>query len=135
MDAPASARRLSLGLNDARAGETSALAQGRGRLSLSVVISLGVDVLILALLLFARHPRLLPESEAQDAPVQHLVWLNQSGPGGGGGGGGNRMKEPPRAAERHGRDRVTVPVAKVPALEPQHAQVEANSVEQLNIPA
>ena len=65
-----------------------------------------------------------------------IIWLSQPGPGGGGGGGGNQMKEPPRAAELPGRDKITVPVEKPPVIEaPQIAKVEPNPVEQLNIPA
>ncbi len=65
-----------------------------------------------------------------------IVWLAEPGPGGGGGGGGNQMKEPPRKVEMPGKDRLTVPVAKPPALEiRQQAKVEPSPVEQLNIPA
>lgn len=64
-----------------------------------------------------------------------IVWLTQAGPGGGGGGGGNRMKEPPREAKLPGRDKITVPVVKPPAVELQQAKAEPNPVEQLNIPA
>ena len=44
------------------------------------------------------------------------------------------MKEPPRQAELPGKDKLTVPVEKKPALE-QQAKVEPNPIEQLNIPA
>ena len=62
-----------------------------------------------------------------------IVWLTRPGPGGGGGGGGNQMKEPPRKAELPGKDTITVPVVKAPALEV--TKKEPNPVEQLNIPA
>jgi periplasmic protein TonB len=66
----------------------------------------------------------------------HIVWLSEPGPGGGGGGGGNKMKEPPRAAEMPGKDKITVPVEKRPKLEVQEqVKNEPNPVEQLNIPA
>ena len=65
-----------------------------------------------------------------------IIWLAQPGPGGGGGGGGNRMKEPPRQAELPGKDKLTVPVSKPPALEPPKiAKLEPNPIEQLVIPA
>jgi TonB family protein len=65
-----------------------------------------------------------------------IIWLVQPGPGGGGGGGGNQMKEPPRKAEMPGKDKITVPVSKPPAIEaPRQAKVEPNPVEMLNIPA
>jgi TonB family protein len=69
-----------------------------------------------------------------DVNPNQIVWLSQPGPGGGGGGGGNKMKEPPRKAELPGKDKITVPVAKAPALETV-AKNEPNPVEQLNIPA
>jgi len=66
----------------------------------------------------------------------HIVWLSQPGPGGGGGGGGNKMKEQPRQAELPGKDKITVPVEKPPALElKKETKEEPNPVEQLNIPA
>jgi protein TonB len=72
----------------------------------------------------------------QEQPNANIVWLSEPGPGGGGGGGGNRMKEPPRAAELPGKDKITVPVTKPPKLEnPQQAKNEPDPVAQLNIPA
>jgi periplasmic protein TonB len=74
---------------------------------------------------------ILPEQ-----PDPRIVWLSQPGPGGGGGGGGNQMKEPPRKAELPGKDKLTVPVTKPPAIEaPRQAKVEPNPIELLNIPA
>jgi protein TonB len=71
-----------------------------------------------------------------ELPNANIIWLNQPGPGGGGGGGGNRMKEPPRQAELPGKDKLTVPVAKPPAMEvQQQVKNEPNPIEQLNIPA
>lgn len=71
-----------------------------------------------------------------EPPNANIIWLNQPGPGGGGGGGGNRMKEPPRQAELPGKDKLTVPVAKPPAMEvQQQVKNEPNPIEQLNIPA
>src|SRR6267142_338990 len=59
-----------------------------------------------------------------DQPNANIIWLSQPGPGGGGGGGGNKMKEPPRAAELPGKDKITVPVAKPPKLEVQQPKPE-----------
>jgi protein TonB len=64
-----------------------------------------------------------------------IVWLAEPGPGGGGGGGGNQMKEPPRAAELPGKDKITVPTVKPPAEEPKPKAPEPDPVEQLTIPA
>jgi protein TonB len=55
--------------------------------------------------------RVAPSPEP-DRAMPRMVWLKASGPGGGGGGGGNDRKEPPRRAERPGRDAITVPAAK-----------------------
>ncbi|MCU1382904.1 MAG: hypothetical protein JWL71_1601 [Acidobacteria bacterium] len=70
-----------------------------------------------------------------DQPNTNIIWLSQPGPGGGGGGGGNRMKEPPRAAEMPGKDKITVPVSKPPKMEMQEVKKEPDPVAQLNIPA
>jgi protein TonB len=70
-----------------------------------------------------------------DQPNSNIIWLSQPGPGGGGGGGGNRMKEPPRAAELPGKDKITVPVTKPPKLEMQEVKKEPDPVAQLNMPA
>ena len=71
-----------------------------------------------------------------EQPNTHIVWLSEPGPGGGGGGGGNKMKEPPRAAELPGKDKITVPVEKPKKLEvQQQVKNEPNPIEQLNIPA
>ncbi len=79
----------------------------------------------------ARTAPFLPE-----VPNDQIVWLTQPGPGGGGGGGGNKMKEPPRQAELPGKDKITVPVAKPPALElKKETQEEPEPVQQVNIPA
>ncbi|HMD33541.1 MAG TPA: TonB family protein [Vicinamibacterales bacterium] len=96
-----------------------------------------IVVVIAAFLLIRYVPRaetsvaILPEK-----PNQNIIWLSEPGPGGGGGGGGNRMKEPPRQAEMPGKDKITVPVEKKPALEPPK-QVAKNEPppDQLNIPA
>ena len=72
-----------------------------------------------------------------EEPNEHIVWLNDPGPGGGGGGGGNKMPDPPKVAELPGKDKITVPVAKPEKLE---VKLEAKNepppqLEQLNIPA
>ena len=95
-----------------------------------------------AVLLFAvLAVRYVPAAAATSAilPFQanrDIIWLSQPGPGGGGGGGGNRMQAPPRPAEEPGKDKITVPVAKPPKLEPPKlARNEPDPIEQLNIPA
>ena len=105
----------------------------------AAVASLGthivVVVAVLLLIKYAPRPVTAAAVLPQEAP-SHIVWLTEPGPGGGGGGGGNRMKEPPRAAELPGKDKITVPVTKPPKLEvQQQVKNEPNPVEQLNIPA
>lgn len=71
-----------------------------------------------------------------DRAPSDIVWINQPGPGGGGGGGGNSTPEPPRKAELPGRDKVTVPVAKPPAVTPEPPkEVPKPEPAQINIPA
>ncbi len=108
------------------------------RLSVSLVASAIIDVTIVVLLVLASryHPAASASSVVQDQPNKEIIWLAEPGPGGGGGGGGNKMKEPPRKAELPGKDKITVPVAKPPKLEPpQQVKNEPSPIEQLNIPA
>lgn len=83
----------------------------------------------------------LPDAEPTPPEVwrqpQGIVWLAQPGPGGGGGGGGNRSPEPPRKAELVGQDKLTVPVAKVPDLQPPQTNEpeDPKPQQELNIPA
>jgi TonB family protein len=90
--------------------------------------------LLVAVIRYGTHgtttAAILPEQ-----PNSQIIWLNQPGPGGGGGGGGNRMPDPPRRAELPGKDKITVPVIKPPALEPQQVKTEPNPIDQLTIPA
>jgi protein TonB len=107
------------------------------RMGLSLLASLAFDVLLATLLILAS--RYAPESTGTFLPEllnTDIVWLAEPGPGGGGGGGGNQMKEPPRQAELPGKDKLTVPVEKPPALEPpKEPKDEPDPVEQLILPA
>jgi periplasmic protein TonB len=113
--------------------------QQEKRVAPAAVASLGTHIVmtvaVVLLIKYAPTPTttaaILPEQ-----PSSHIVWLTEPGPGGGGGGGGNRMKEPPRAAELPGKDKITVPVTKPPKLEvQQQVKNEPNPIEQLTIPA
>lgn len=65
-----------------------------------------------------------------------IIWLATPGPGGGGGGGGNKSPEPPRKAEMPGKDKITVPVVKAPALEkPVEKPPDKEPEQNLSIPA
>lgn len=95
--------------------------------------------IVLLLVLLNRMGASMTSSAANlpDEINEHIVWLNEPGPGGGGGGGGNKMKEPPKVAELPGKDKITVPVEKPPKLE---VKLETKNepppqLEQLNIPA
>jgi TonB family protein len=59
----------------------------------------------------------------QPSDVPRIVFLRVPGPGGGGGGGGNRQPSPPSRAQGIGRDRVTIPVARRPAIAPNPSDV------------
>jgi protein TonB len=104
-----------------------------GAVGLSFVGHLAIFVVLVVL------ARMVPE--AIRAPVEReiknydIVWLPAPGPGGGGGGGGNRSLEPPRQAQLPGKDRITVPVAKPPALEIKKPTDEPKPEQQMNIPA
>lgn len=65
----------------------------------------------------------LPPPPVVDTPERpfdpsQLIWADMQGPGGGGGGGGNKSPDPPRKLETEGPAKVSVPVAKAPALTP-----------------
>jgi protein TonB len=113
--------------------------QQQKRMLPAMLLSLGSQVsFVLLAVLFIRYsgPAKHGEPVLPDSHPNQIIWLTQPGPGGGGGGGGNKMKEPPRAAQLPGKDKITVPVQKPPSLEaPQIAKNEPSPVETLNIPA
>lgn len=96
------------------------------------VISHGAFVLIILLIM-----RLAPEPGSHamllDRVPQEIVWLAQPGAGGGGGGGGNQQKEPIKKAELPGKEKITVPVEKLP--EPKPVPEVKPDEEKVNIPA
>ncbi len=101
----------------------------------ALLLQVAVVTLLMLLARFAPAIQLTPAVMPEDIS-DRIVWLSQPGPGGGGGGGGNQMKEPPRAAELPGKDKLTVPVERPPSIEPPKlTKVEPTPVEQLNIPA
>jgi periplasmic protein TonB len=110
--------------------------QRMGRAVVASFVSHSV-VFLLALFVIRYAPRpAITEALLPFQPNSQIVWLSQPGPGGGGGGGGNRMQAPPRQAEEPGKDKITVPVAKPPKLEPpKEPKKEPDPIAQLNIPA
>ncbi len=104
-------------------------------LGAALLLQVAIVTLLVLLARFAPAIQLTPAAMPDDLSDQ-IVWLSQPGPGGGGGGGGNQMKEPPRAAELPGKEKITVPVEKPPSIEPPKVtKLEPTPVEQLNIPA
>jgi periplasmic protein TonB len=108
------------------------------RMGASLVGSFAFQALFATLLIFAsRHVAESPGAFLPTLLNSDIVWLAEPGPGGGGGGGGNKMPEPPRQAELPGKDKITVPVEKPPALEPpkEKPKEEPPEIAQLIIPA
>jgi TonB family protein len=64
-----------------------------------------------------------------------IVWLDVPGPGGGGGGGGNQSPEPVKKVELKGKEKITVPVEKPPAMEQPKDKPPENPIQNLTIPA
>lgn len=136
----ASAGHLSVRIEGAHPPElTFSFEQQNQRLvpAFGAALVLQVSVVLLLVLLARFGPGIvLTPTDVPEDPSDRIVWLAQPGPGGGGGGGGNQMKEPPKAAELPGKEKITVPAEKPKALEPpKETRPEPNPLEQLNIPA
>jgi TonB family protein len=137
----ASAGHLSVHIPGEHPPEVSFLfEQQPKRLGLSFVASLCFDIVAIVLVVLASRlgARNVTNSRfVLDRSSDQIIWIAEKGPGGGGGGGGNQMKEPPRKAELPGKAKITVPVAKPPALEApkEPPKVKPDPVEELNIPA
>jgi TonB family protein len=103
--------------------------------------SLGVSLLVhaafIALAIFIANRPVVHQAATTlfpDSLNKDIVWLDVPGPGGGGGGGGNRSVEPPRKVEMEGKDKLTVPAVKPPAMEMKKDE-PTPPVQSLNIPA
>lgn len=105
----------------------------------SVGITASVASHILMVLIAFFVIRYAPEPgpvEAAPDQTEDLVWLNMPGPGGGGGGGGNKAPEPPKKAELPGKEKITVPVEKIPEPKMTPPPEEVKPLEELlSIPA
>jgi periplasmic protein TonB len=64
-----------------------------------------------------------------------IVWLDVPGPGGGGGGGGDESPEPVKQVELKGKEKITVPVDKPPAIEQPKDKPPEDPIQNLTIPA
>jgi protein TonB len=95
-----------------------------------------VAFVALALLIVRLAPEPVRQAILPDRLPDMMVFLPEEGPGGGGGGGGNKMQEPPKKAELPGKEKITVPVMKPPAVEMTEPKPEEPKPEQtLTIPA
>jgi periplasmic protein TonB len=74
-------------------------------------------------------------SNALDHLNDQIVWLDMPGPGGGGGGGGNQSPEPVKQVELKGKEKITVPVEKPPAIEQPKDKPPEDPIQNLTIPA
>ena len=82
------------------------------------------------------HPSVAPiATRALDTLNDQIVWLDMPGPGGGGGGGGNESPEPVKKVELKGKEKITVPVEKPPAIEKPKDKPPEDPLQNLKIPA
>ena len=119
-------------------GEVQSVEAEKGRLGGSMAASLATHISAVLLIIFviARMPPPAPTTAPPDRMPADVIWLNSPGPGGGGGGGGNKNPDPPKRAELPGKEKITVPVTKPPALTPEPPKPEPpKPTAQLNIPA
>ena len=106
-----------------------------GALASSVGVHAALGLIALLLTLYGPKPQ-IATPVTPDRLNKDIVWLSVPGPGGGGGGGGNQMKEPPRKAELPGKEKITVPAAKLPEVVPTPKPPDPPKPEQqLTIPA
>ena len=116
-------------------GDVPQAASARKRFSHAFGVSLVAHVVGFALFLVILTS--LPDIRTPGRPTTDLtrdiIWIAQEGPGGGGGGGGNKMPDPPKKAELPGKEKITVPVAKPPKLDPKPPEPKPEP--KMNIPA
>ena len=103
----------------------------------ALAVSLGIHGAIFALAVWvAMHPSVAPmATRALDRLNDQIVWLDVPGPGGGGGGGGNQSPEPVKKVELKGKEKITVPVEKPPAIEKPKDKPPEDPIQNLTIPA
>ena len=103
----------------------------------ALAVSLGIHGALFGLAVWvAMHPAAAPiTTQVFDKLNDQIVWLDVPGPGGGGGGGGNQSPEPIKQVELKGKDKITVPVEKPPAMEQPKDKPPENPIQNLNIPA
>jgi periplasmic protein TonB len=117
-------------------GQSMGTDDGAQRFGGALSVSMLSHVVGLLLILFAMSlPSAAPSTRPPFQMPAEIVWLDQKGPGGGGGGGGNKMPDPPRKAELPGKEKITVPAAKPPKIEPEPPKDIPKPPAQLTIPA
>jgi len=130
---------LRMRINEARPAEVPFLFEQQSQrmgnaVGLSVLVHGAMVLVAILVVRFMPHPS--PAAFLPDRLSDQIVWLSQPGPGGGGGGGGNQNPEPPKKAELPGREKITVPAVKPPAVTAERPKPEPPAVEQqVNIPA
>ncbi len=127
-------------MSDLRAdapGEVRFLFQeSRKRSGGAVVASLAIHAALFALAFWvARNADVNQMTQAFDTLSDQIVWLDVPGPGGGGGGGGNQSPEPVKQVELKGKEKITVPVEKPPAMEQPKDKPPEEPIQNLTIPA
>ena len=123
-DAPAEVRFLFQGAQNKRSA---------GAFAVSLVVHGAVFGLVMWL---ALNPAVRDSAtQAFNDLNDQIVWLDVPGPGGGGGGGGNQSPEPVKKVELKGEEKITVPVAKPPAIEQPKDKPPEDPVQNLTIPA
>ena len=102
----------------------------------ALAVSLGVHGAFFGLVFYlAINPALRDTAtQALNDLNDQIVWLDVPGPGGGGGGGGNESPKPVQKVELKGKEKITVPVEKPPAMEPKEKPPE-DPIQNLTIPA
>jgi periplasmic protein TonB len=103
----------------------------------ALAVSLGIHGAMFGLAVWvAMHPAIAPmTTQVLDNLNDRIVWLDVPGPGGGGGGGGNQSPEPVKQVQLKGKEKITVPVEKPPAIEQPKEKPPENPIQNLTIPA
>ena len=111
--------------------------QSQQRSAGALAVSFGIHAAIFGLAVWvATRPAVAPRSaNTADRVTHEIVWLDAPGPAGGGGSGGNERPEPIRRAQLPGKDPITVPVQRAPALEEPQPEPQESPIQNLLIPA
>ena len=107
----------------------------QSRVAISASVLSHIAMAVIAFLVMRYQPEAQSLDIVADDTPDDIVWLNEPGPGGGGGGGGNKAPEPPRKVELPGKEKITVPVERIPEPKLAPPPEEVTPLEDLNIPA